>query len=103
MTAVRSSACLAGGLGLLLTLAVAPFVAREGQTFGFGGGGMGPTALALSARFPGFWLLAALAVVWVGWGLVGRERLDRPAVWGGTVGYEVLTRLGRRYHRVWKR
>lgn len=29
--------------------------------------------------------------------------VDEVAAWGGTIGYEVLTHLGRRYHRMWKR
>ena len=31
----------------------------------------------------------------------GAIDVDRLAGWTGTIGYEVLTRLGRRYHRVW--
>jgi alanine racemase len=29
--------------------------------------------------------------------------VDDVAEWSGTIGYEVLTRLGRRYRRQWKR
>jgi len=29
--------------------------------------------------------------------------VDDVARWSGTIGYEVLTGLGRRYRRVWKR
>jgi alanine racemase len=29
--------------------------------------------------------------------------VDEVAGWSGTIGYEVLTNLGRRYRRVWKR
>ncbi|MBI4840142.1 MAG: hypothetical protein HY803_03545, partial [candidate division NC10 bacterium] len=65
MTAVRNPACLVGGLGLLLTTAAVPFIAREGQAFGFGRAHLRLTALALADQFPGFWLLAGLAVAWV--------------------------------------
>jgi alanine racemase len=29
--------------------------------------------------------------------------VDEVAAWSGTIGYEVLTSLGRRYRRVWMR
>jgi alanine racemase len=29
--------------------------------------------------------------------------VDEVAAWSGTIGYEVLTSLGRRYRRVWTR
>jgi len=86
VTAVRNPACLVGGLGLLATTAVVPFVAREGQTFGFGRAHLRLTALALTDQFPGFWFLAALAVAWVVVGLVQEGRPHRPALWGGAVG-----------------
>ncbi|MBI4734820.1 MAG: iron ABC transporter permease [candidate division NC10 bacterium] len=86
MTAVRNPACLVGGLGLLLTTAAVPFIAREGQAFGLGRAHLRLTALALADQFPGFWLLAALAVAWVAAGLLQEERPHGPALWGGVAG-----------------
>lgn len=86
MTAVRNPPCLVGGLGLLLTTAAVPFIAREGQAFGFGPAHLRLTALALTDQFPGFWLLAALAVAWVAAGLLQEERPHGPALWGGVAG-----------------
>ncbi len=35
--------------------------------------------------------------------LIGGDiTVDDVAAYGGTIGYEVLTRLGRRYHRVYR-
>jgi iron(III) transport system permease protein len=86
VTAVRNPACLAGGLGLLVTAAVVPFVSREGQLFAVGREGVSLTALALAGRYPGFWILAGLAVAWVTMGVVRQEHPHRPALWGGAAG-----------------
>jgi iron(III) transport system permease protein len=75
-----------GGLGLLLTTAVVPFLSREGELLGMGREGFSLTALALSGKFPGFWILAGLAITWVTVGLLRQERPDRPARWGGVAG-----------------
>jgi len=86
VTAVRNPACLWGGLFLLATAGVLPFVAREGQLFRLGVPEQSLTAFRLSAQFPGFWLLTGLAAVWVAIGLVPQDRPDRPALWGGLAG-----------------
>ncbi|MBI4572863.1 MAG: iron ABC transporter permease [candidate division NC10 bacterium] len=87
MTAVGNPACLLGGLGLLLTTAVVPFLSREGQLLpGVGREWLSLTALSLSGRFPGFWVLAVLALAWVGAGLLRQDHPHRPALWGGSVG-----------------
>lgn len=86
MTALRNPACLIGGLGLLLTSALVPFVSREGQFLGLGPAELRHTALALSDRFPGFWLLMGVAVAWVALGLLRQAHPERGALWGGIVG-----------------
>ncbi len=90
MTAARNPACLVGGLGLLATTSIVPFVTREGRLFQFGPGDLSLTGLALSGRFPGFWFLVALAVAWVAFGFGRQERPYRPALWGGTFGFLVV-------------
>ena len=82
-----------GGLGLLLTATLVPFVAREGQALWLRPGDLSLTALALAGRHPGFWVLAALAVAWVAAGLIRQERPDRPARWGGTAGCVLVLSL----------
>ncbi|HSC72155.1 MAG TPA: iron ABC transporter permease, partial [Candidatus Methylomirabilis sp.] len=86
MTAVRNPACLWGGLCLLATTSVLPFVAREGQWLRLGAAGPSLTALALSGQFPGFWLLIGLAGIWVTTGFAPQRRPHRPALWGGITG-----------------
>ena len=86
MTAIRNPACLAGGLGLLLISALMPFVSREGQLLGLGQAGLRQTALALSDRFPGFWLLVGLGALWVVLGLIPQDRSERGTIWGGAIG-----------------
>ncbi|HSB68887.1 MAG TPA: iron ABC transporter permease [Candidatus Methylomirabilis sp.] len=86
MTAVRNPACLWGGLCLLATTSVLPFVAREGQWLRLGAAGPSLTALALSGQFPGFWLLIGLAGIWVTTGFAPQRRPHRPALWGGIAG-----------------
>jgi len=75
-----------GGLGLLLTWVLVPFVSREGGLFSLGRGDQALTALHLSASFPGFWLLMGLAVLWMVLGLARPDRLERGAIWGGVIG-----------------
>jgi iron(III) transport system permease protein len=77
---------LAGGIGLLATLAMVPFVSRGGLSFMPTRGGLSLTALAMASQQPLFWLLAALAMVWAVCGFVAEERSKRIAVWGGTIG-----------------
>jgi len=86
VTAVRNPACFWGGLFLLATSALIPFVAREGQLFRFGRAEQPLTALGLSWHFPGFWLLIGLTVAWIAFGLLRQDRPYRPALWGGLVG-----------------
>jgi iron(III) transport system permease protein len=83
---VRNRPYLLGGLGLLLTSCFIPFVAREGQAFGFGREGLSLTPLAMAGRYPGFWVLLGLAVVWLALDLVRLRRTYRPALWGGSLG-----------------
>jgi len=82
----RNPACLIGGLGLLLTSALVPFVSREGQRLGLGPAGLRQTAQALSDQFPGFWLLMGLGLLWVVLGLTRQDRPERGAIWGGAIG-----------------
>jgi iron(III) transport system permease protein len=84
--AVRNPACLWGGLLLLATTTVLPFLAREGQLLRLGGAEQSLTGLRLSAQYPGFWLLIGLAAVWVATGLIPQDRPDRAALWGGAAG-----------------
>lgn len=86
MTAARNPACLWGGLFLLATTCGLPFVAREGQVLRLGATEQSLTPFRLSAQYPGFWLLIALAAVWVAIGLTPLQRPDRPALWGGLGG-----------------
>src|SRR3990172_5057208 len=85
-TILRNPACLIGGLGLLLTSALVPFISREGQLLGLGQAGLRQTALVLSHRFPGFWLLIGLGLLWVVLGLARQHHPERGALWGGTIG-----------------
>lgn len=87
MSAIRNPACLLGGLGLLLTTALVPFVAREGQLFRFGRLELSLTALGLAERYPGFWILVGLAVTWMVSGLLRQKHGYRPALWGGLLGW----------------
>lgn len=86
MTAVRNPACLFGGLVLLATTTVVPFLSRQGQVFPIGRADFALTPLALTGQYPGFWLLIGLAVGWVALGLIRQDRPDRPALWGGLTG-----------------
>lgn len=86
MMAIRNPACLLGGLGLMASAAFIPFVSREGQGFGSGWGEVSLTALGLAGRHAEFWLLVLLALAWVAFGVARQERMDRPALWGGTAG-----------------
>lgn len=86
VTTGRNPACLLGGLGLLVTMSLIPFIAREGHALAFGRGELALTPLALSGRYPGFWLLVGLAVAWMAFGVVRLERAHAPALWGGGVG-----------------
>ena len=83
MTIVRNPACLIGGLGLLLTSALVPFISREGQLLGLGQAELRQTALVLSHRYSGFWLLIALGLLWVVLGLARQHHPERGALWGG--------------------
>ena len=86
MTAIQNPACLIGGLGLLLTWVLVPFVSREGRLFSLGRRDLALTALSLSGSFPEFWLLMGLGVLWVVLGLTWQERPERGAIWGGALG-----------------
>ncbi|MCX5736107.1 MAG: hypothetical protein NTW68_17585, partial [candidate division NC10 bacterium] len=86
MTVTRNPACMLGGLTLLATTTVVPFLSRQGQVLPIGRDDFALTALALTDQYPGFWLLIFLAVVWVALGVIWRERPDRPALWGGLIG-----------------
>ena len=86
MTVTRNPACMLGGLTLLATTTVVPFLSRQGQVLPIGRDDFAFTALALTDQYPGFWLLISLAVVWVALGVIWRERPDRPALWGGLIG-----------------
>jgi iron(III) transport system permease protein len=90
VTGIRSPACLLGGLALLLTSALVPFVSREGELLGLGQAGLRQTALALSDRYPGFWLLMGLGLLWVVLGLTLQERPERGAIWGGALGCSLV-------------
>ena len=79
-----------GGLGLLLTWVLVPFVSREGRLLSLGVGDLSLTAQSLSASFPGFWLLMGLGVVWVVLGLSRQERPERGAIWGGALGCSLV-------------
>ena len=86
VNAVRNPACLVGGLVLLATTTLVPFVSRQGQVLPFGRADLALTPLTLAGQFPGFWLLIGLAVAWVALGLLWQDRPDRPALWGGLLG-----------------
>jgi len=86
VTGARNPACLLGGLVLLATTIVMPFLSRPGQVLPVGRGDLALTPLALARQYPGFWLLIGLAVAWVALGLLWRDRPDRPALWGGLIG-----------------
>lgn len=86
MTAVRNPACLLGGVGLLATILLVPFVGREGRLFRFEGDALSLTPLSLAGRHPGFWVILVLAVAWLAFGLIRQERGYRPALWGGALG-----------------
>jgi iron(III) transport system permease protein len=86
VTTVRSSACLLGGLILLATTTVVPFLSRQGQVLPIGRADLALTPLALASQYPGFWLLIGLAVAWVALGLLRQDRPDRSALWGGLIG-----------------
>ena len=86
MSVVHSRACLAGGTGLLATLAVVPFVSRGGLTFLPTRDGFSFTALALASQQPVFWLLVTLAVAWVACGFLAQKRSHQAAIWGGAGG-----------------
>ena len=86
MTLARNPACLLGGLVLLATSTVVPFLSRQGQVLPIGRADFALTPLALTGQYPGFWLLIGLAVAWVALGLIRQDRPDRPALWGGLTG-----------------
>jgi iron(III) transport system permease protein len=86
VTAARNRACLLGGLTLLATTTVVPFLSRQGQVFSVARADLVLTPLALAGQYPGFWLLLALALAGVAVGLLWRGRPDRPALWGGSIG-----------------
>ena len=86
MTVARNRACLLGGLILLATTTVVPFLSRQGQVLPIQWADLALTPLALTGQYPGFWLLIGLGVAWVVLGLLWRERPDRPALWGGLIG-----------------
>jgi len=77
---------LVGGIGLLVTLAAVPFIARGGLTFLSVKAGFSRTAAALAFQHPLFWLLAALAITWIVIGFAGKERSQRVPVWSGAAG-----------------
>jgi len=83
---LRDPACLLGGVGLLATWAFVPFVAREGRILGLGPAELRQTALALSDRFPEFWLLVVLGALWVVLGVTRQVRSEWGAIWGGAIG-----------------
>lgn len=86
MKPLKSPACLAGGIGLLATLAVVPFVSKGSLAFMPTREGLSLTALALTNRHPLFWLLIVLGFGWTAYGFVAQERSDRTALWGGAAG-----------------
>jgi iron(III) transport system permease protein len=86
VTFVRNPACLLGGVGLLATSLLVPFVGREGQFFRFEGDPLSLTPVALAGRHPGFWGLVVLAAAWLAFSLVRLDRPHRPALWGGAAG-----------------
>jgi iron(III) transport system permease protein len=86
VTLARNPACLLGGLVLLATSTVVPFLSRQGQVLPIGRADFELTPLALTGQYPGFWLLIGLAVGWVALGLIRQDRPDRPALWGGLTG-----------------
>lgn len=86
MTLARNPACLFGGLVLLATTTVVPFLSRQGQVLPIGRADLALTPLALAGQYPGFWLLIGLALAWVALGVIWRDRPDRPALWGGLAG-----------------
>ena len=89
----RNPACLLGGLVLLVTTIVVPFLSRPGQFLPVGKGGLTLTPLALTHRYPGFWFLIGLGAAWVVIGLLRQDRPDRPALWGGLTGCLVVVWL----------
>lgn len=84
MIAVRNPACLLGGLLLLATAILVPFVSHQGRVLPLGRADLALTPLVLAGQYPGFWLLAGLAIAWIALGLLQRDRPDRPALWGGS-------------------
>jgi iron(III) transport system permease protein len=86
VTVARNPACLLGGLVLLATTIVVPFLSRQGQLLSVGRGDLGLTPLVLARRYPGFWFLIGLGAVWIAIGLLWQHRPDRPALWGGVAG-----------------
>ena len=86
VTVARNPACLLGGLVLLATTTVVPFLSRQGQVLPIGRPDLALTPLALASQYPGFWLLMGLAVAWVALGLLRQDRPDRSALWGGLIG-----------------
>ncbi len=77
---------LGAGVALLAAALFLPFVAREGQLFHLGGAAQAHTASALAGRFPAFWGLVGLGVLWVGVALLPGAPGHRPALWGGALG-----------------
>jgi iron(III) transport system permease protein len=84
--ALRSPTCLAGGIGLLATLAAVPFISRGGLTFLPIKEGFSLTAVALASQHPLFWLHVALAITWIACGFVAGEGSRRISVWSGAAG-----------------
>jgi iron(III) transport system permease protein len=70
----------------LATVALVPFLSREGQSFSLRLGDLALTAWGLTGRVPGFWLVICLAVAWTAFGVLPQTRPDRPALWGGAIG-----------------
>jgi iron(III) transport system permease protein len=84
--AERNRVYLGGGLALLPTLCLVPFIAREGQLLALGREGLARTALALAGQFPAFWLLLLLGLLWAVAGLRPRTQAQGLAIWGGAAG-----------------